>query len=73
MKEERERLEETRVAATDAICQEAQRLNGQNISGIISLKELLRRPHIHYDILHTHGHTPASPVTLLLQKRDLNE
>ena len=71
MEDEILRLDSVRVEASDPICQEAVRRNGHNVSSSLTLKELLKRPHVHYDILHTFNH--ASPDTVLSRFFSFNQ
>ena len=48
-------LETTRVKETSDIATEVQEASGQKITQMISLAEILKRPHIHYDMLEKHG------------------
>lgn len=45
---EKERLAGVRVREDSTLAQEAAQISGQQVPGIASLEELLRRPHVHY-------------------------
>eukprot|EP00803_Ostreobium_quekettii_P011151 evm.model.scf_33.1 EVM.evm.TU.scf_33.1 scf_33:3348-10478(+) len=48
------RLEGVRVSHTHPVCLDAGKLSGQRVSQPVTLAELLRRPHVHYDLLDRH-------------------
>ena len=64
IEEERRRLGSTRVQADAAVAVAAAALSGQPVTNVISLEDLLRRPHVHYPYppppppTPTHTHTP---------------
>ncbi|CAL8463849.1 g3383 [Coccomyxa elongata] len=60
---EKERLASVRVREDSALAQEAAHISGQQVPGIASLEELLRRPHVHYRLLERHGHGGAVELT----------
>ena len=64
MEKEIERLTRVRCDVSDPVCLEAVRRNGQNIGSPLTLRDLLKRPHIHYDILRTYNLTPQDHVRL---------
>ncbi|KAK9863497.1 hypothetical protein WJX84_000775 [Apatococcus fuscideae] len=52
---EKERLAGERVRAEGALGIETGQLAGQPVSGMLSLDAILRRPHVHYELLQRHG------------------
>lgn len=57
---EMEKLSCTRVRETSPISQEVEKISDQKISQMISLAEILKRPHIHYDLLDAFGYGDSS-------------
>ena len=53
---ELETLETTRVQENSPISLEVEATSGQKITQMISLADILKRPHIHYDMLERHGY-----------------
>jgi len=53
--EERKRLAGIRLPETAAAAVEASQLSGQAVLRATTLEELLRRPHVHYNLLDRHG------------------
>lgn len=54
---ELKRLRSSRVSETAPLSREAAELSGQNISNNApTLEEILRRPHVHYNLLEKHGY-----------------
>ena len=49
-------LESTRVQENSPISVEVEATSGQKITQMISLADILKRPHIHYDMLEKHGY-----------------
>ena len=49
-------LEAERVREDSDLAADAERVSGQKITQMISLAEILRRPHVHFDVLERHGH-----------------
>lgn len=45
---ERQRLASVRLPPADPLVQAASVTSGQPVTGVISLEEVLRRPHVHY-------------------------
>ena len=62
MEKETERLGQIRCDPSDPVCVDAIRRNGHNIGSHLTLRDLLKRPHVHYDILHTHNLIPPDHV-----------
>ncbi len=56
---EKQRLATTRIQPTHPFATEAAQHSGQNVPGPATLEELLRRPHVHYPLLLTHGLGPG--------------
>lgn len=55
IKEEKERLQQIRIRASDSIGGELEALSGQVVKETVSLTMVLKRPHVHYDLLDKHG------------------
>ena len=49
-------LEAARVREDSDLAADAERVSGQKITQMISLAEILKRPHVHFDVLERHGH-----------------
>jgi len=62
MKQEQQRLCSIVINPDDAISIDAAKVNGQNISTMLNLKELLKRPHVHYQLMHKHGLNSGDPL-----------
>jgi tRNA uridine 5-carboxymethylaminomethyl modification enzyme len=45
---EKQRLASIRLPPADPLVQAASATSGQPVTGVISLEEVLRRPHVHY-------------------------
>ncbi|KAG7673037.1 hypothetical protein Ndes2437B_g01148 [Nannochloris sp. 'desiccata'] len=58
---EESRLAGVRVQPESDVALAGAEVSGQAVSGLVTLAELLRRPHVHYSLLETHGH--GSPTT----------
>lgn len=56
MEKEKERLKSTRLKPEDEICVKAAELIGQKIVLPQTLEDLLKKPHVHYDILKEYGY-----------------
>lgn len=52
---EEKRLRKTRCQENEPISNESLQLSGHKVKGSCSLEDLLKRPHVHYDILDRHG------------------
>ncbi|CAM6110541.1 unnamed protein product [Calypogeia fissa] len=52
---EKQRLKTTRIPATHKIAEEVKEISGQSINEVILLETILKRPHVHYDVLDRHG------------------
>lgn len=55
LSKEKQRLANTRVQPSSTVALETALLSKQPVSNVISLEEILRRPHVHYPMLHTYG------------------
>jgi len=66
---EKERLRTTRAAEDSAVAQAAKALSGQNISGPVSLAEILKKPHVHYSLLEEHGLAPEDGLSFDVKER----
>jgi tRNA uridine 5-carboxymethylaminomethyl modification enzyme len=53
---ERERLEQIRVTPESRLAAAAVEASAQAVTGMATLADLLRRPHVHYSVLESHGH-----------------
>jgi tRNA uridine 5-carboxymethylaminomethyl modification enzyme len=49
-------LESVRVREDSDLAADAERVSGQKITQMISLAEILKRPHVHFDVLERHGY-----------------
>lgn len=56
IQEEKFRLRKTRISATDMMAIEMESTSGQGVKDSIPLEMLLKRPHVHYDVLERHGY-----------------
>eukprot|EP00887_Chlorella_sp_A99_P003376 scaffold7.g3376.t1 len=52
---EKQRLERVRLQPDHPAAADAEALSGQRVPAVVSLADLLRRPHVHYDLLEQHG------------------
>ena len=52
---EEERLGSVRVLPDSAVAVAAAEVSAQSVSSLITLADLLRRPHVHYSVLESHG------------------
>jgi len=52
---ERQRLEGLRLTPDHPLSQAAEAVSGQKVPGLVTLADLLRRPHVHYPLLEQHG------------------
>lgn len=55
VQQEKERLAGLRVKEGCALTQEVASVSGQQVSGAVTLEELLRRPHVHYRCASPHA------------------
>eukprot|EP00210_Caulerpa_lentillifera_P004898 g4674.t1 len=62
MKHEQDRLSSISIQPEDSISLEATKLNNQSISSSLSLASLLKRPHVHYNLLIEHGLESSDPL-----------
>lgn len=53
---EQRRLEGIRVREDSAVSQDAMELSKQKISQLITLADILKRPHVHYGLIEKHGY-----------------
>lgn len=60
---EKERLAAVRVSAESEVVRAAAAASGQNISQAPTLEDLIRKPHVRYDLLEAHGHGGAAGLT----------
>lgn len=60
---EKERLESIRVKETDPISTHVIEISGQKITQMITLADILRRPHVHYNVIEQHGFLPSAPLS----------
>jgi tRNA uridine 5-carboxymethylaminomethyl modification enzyme len=60
---EEARLASVRVQPDSEVAMAAAEVSGQAVPSLITLAELLRRPHIHYNLLEQHGHGSNSIST----------
>lgn len=56
IKEEKVRLQKSRIRASDPLGGELETLSGQTVKEAVSLEMVLKRPYVHYDLLDKHGH-----------------
>jgi len=49
-------LDSLRVREDSPLAADAENVSGQKITQMISLAEILKRPHVHFDVLERHGH-----------------
>lgn len=61
---ERQRLEAVRVPAEHPLVAAAEAVSGQKVPPVVTLADLLRRPHVHYRLLREHG-VGAQPLDLV--------
>jgi len=61
---EEARLAGERVQPESEVAMAAAGVSGQAVPGLITLAELLRRPHVHYSLLERHGHGSDTRSTL---------
>ncbi|KAL2645171.1 hypothetical protein R1flu_012758 [Riccia fluitans] len=53
---EKLRLQTTKINGTMPIAEEVVKISGQSISEVVPLELVLKRPHVHYDVLERHGY-----------------
>ena len=53
---EESRLSAIRVQPENQVALAAAEISGQAVPGMVTLADLLRRPHVHYSVLETHGY-----------------
>ena len=71
---ERARLDTTRIAADHPAARAAAAASGQAMPPLLTLTELLKRPHVHYGLLAAHGCGPAGGAGALpLHEREAVE
>ena len=56
-------LDAVRVREDSPLAADAERVSGQKITQMISLAEILKRPHVHFDVLERHGHASGLSQT----------
>jgi tRNA uridine 5-carboxymethylaminomethyl modification enzyme len=61
---EEARLAGVRVQPESKVALAAAEVSGQAVPGLLTLAELLRRPHVHYSLLESHGHGPDTNTDL---------
>jgi tRNA uridine 5-carboxymethylaminomethyl modification enzyme len=64
---EEARLAGVRVQPESEVALAAAEVSGQAVPNLVTLAELLRRPHVHYSLLETHGHGSDISESLLTQ------